>query len=94
MVEAVWLVTKRTASRGGRELKDKMHACIINKDDGLSASAVISAAEQKARDAGFAVEAPYFDDAVVVSDLAGGPLQDDGDAYFFHNEFQTKVEGP
>ena len=93
MAEALWLVTKSTDSEGGKTLKDKLHACVINSDDGNTQAQVIAQAESQARAGGFAVLDGYFDTAVEISDLASGPLQDDGDAYMFHDQFTTKVEG-
>ena len=96
MAEALWMVNR--AKRMGRQDRDEIHNVLINSDDGGSAAVVIAAAvamvnAQMPETAGSGEKLPdgYFDTAVIVSDLAAGPLATDGDGYVL-GEIKASLE--
>lgn len=81
MAEAVWLVTKTVEP--GDTLVDGITSVVINNDDADTAAQTITDAEALVVALGHPVPSSYFDSAVIISDLASGPIATDGDGYVF-----------
>lgn len=98
MAEALWLVTK-TVRTGSSDVRDGIHAVIINADDGQNAAATIVEVEDRINagfpsdsGAGDKIPAGYFDTAIIIDDLTSGPLKDDKDCFVFQAKEVITIE--
>lgn len=97
MAAALYLVSK---SDGNHNFTiNGVRAVLINADDALSNDAIKAKAvaactgSYTGPDVNSSFRDSYFDVVVKVSDLAAGPLKDDGDAYAFGEVAPRKIEG-